>query len=75
MSEVAVDWIKHAFILKFNNISSEVYRQYRVTLSKDVIKRRQNMALADQMDVVSRRVGFVPLPLGCVVRQKRGLQS
>ncbi|XP_065841702.1 transmembrane anterior posterior transformation protein 1 homolog [Oscarella lobularis] len=66
MSEVAVDWIKHAFILKFNNISSEVYRQYRVTLSKDVIKRRQNMALADQMDVVSRRVGFVPLPLGCV---------
>eukprot|EP00118_Oscarella_pearsei_P013330 m.105873 g.105873 ORF g.105873 m.105873 type:complete len:154 (+) comp37238_c0_seq21:808-1269(+) len=68
MSEVAVDWIKHAFILKFNNISSEVYRQYRVTLSKDVIKRRQNMALADQMDVVSRRVGFVPLPLACAVR-------
>jgi hypothetical protein len=66
-SELVVDWIKHAFILKFNNINSDVYKKYRRTLAKDVVTRRKNMALGDQLDAVSRRLGFIPMPLGCLV--------
>ncbi|XP_062523321.1 transmembrane anterior posterior transformation protein 1 homolog [Corticium candelabrum] len=66
-SEFVVDWIKHAFILKFNNINSNVYKDFRRSLAKDVVIHRRNMAPGDQLDVVSRRIGFIPLPLGCLV--------
>lgn len=36
VSEMVVDWIKHAFITKFNDISPDVYRRYRAILSKDL---------------------------------------
>ena len=36
VSEIVVDWIKHAFITKFNDISPDVYRRYRAILSKDL---------------------------------------
>ena len=36
LSEMVVDWIKHAFITKFNDISPDVYRRYRAILSKDL---------------------------------------
>ncbi|KAJ7370372.1 Transmembrane anterior posterior transformation protein 1, partial [Desmophyllum pertusum] len=34
-SEYFVDWIKHAFITKFNNIPVEVYCEYRALLAED----------------------------------------
>ena len=40
MSEMVVDWIKHAFITKFNDISPDVYRKYRAILSKDLVTSR-----------------------------------
>ena len=85
MSEMVVDWIKHAFITKFNDISPDVYRKYRAILSKDLVTsrhgnvRKQTLVLswyvfllsiqakADHCDLVSRRMGFIPLPLGCLV--------
>ncbi|CAB3982800.1 transmembrane anterior posterior transformation 1 homolog [Paramuricea clavata] len=69
-SEVFVDWVKHAFITKFNCISSEVYREYRELLALDAATSRlfgQQRACSDHFDLVSRRLGFIPLPLGCVV--------
>ena len=36
VSEVFVDWTKHAFITKFNDISPDVYREYRSILAKDL---------------------------------------
>ncbi|XP_028391533.1 transmembrane anterior posterior transformation protein 1 homolog [Dendronephthya gigantea] len=68
-SEMFVDWIKHAFITKFNCISSEVYREYRALLSLDATTSRLfgQRARSDHFDLVSRRLGFIPLPLGCVV--------
>ena len=36
VSEVFVDWTKHAFITKFNDISPNVYREYRAILAKDL---------------------------------------
>lgn len=39
-SEVFVDWIKHAFITKFNAISPDVYQKYRAILSRDLATSR-----------------------------------
>lgn len=35
-SEVFVDCVKHAFITKFNDISPDIYRRYRLILSNDM---------------------------------------
>ena len=84
-SEMLVDWIKHAFITKFNDISPDVYRRYRAILAKDLVTSRHGnvsisvymvvinlhvtcmQAKADHCDLVSRRMGFISLPLGCLV--------
>lgn len=66
-SEYFVDWIKHAFITKFNNIPVEVYCEYRALLAEDATSSRQKKAHADHFDLVSRRMGFIPLPLGSLV--------
>ncbi|XP_074614095.1 transmembrane anterior posterior transformation protein 1 homolog [Acropora palmata] len=67
LSEYFVDWIKHAFITKFNNIPVEVYSEYRELLAEDATSSRQKNAHADHFDLVSRRMGFIPLPLGSLV--------
>lgn len=66
-SEYFVDWIKHAFITKFNNIPVEVYCEYRTLLAEDATSSRQKNAHVDHFDLVSRRMGFIPLPLGSLV--------
>ncbi|XP_064630115.1 transmembrane anterior posterior transformation protein 1 homolog [Lineus longissimus] len=67
ISEVLVDWLKHAFIVKFNDISSDVYKEYTISLAYDTAISRQKDAFSDHSDLVSRRMGFTPLPLGCLL--------
>lgn len=38
MSEMAVDWLKHAFITKFNHIRASVYARFSDVLAKDVLQ-------------------------------------
>uniref|UniRef100_A0A3Q1BGK3 Transmembrane anterior posterior transformation 1a n=1 Tax=Amphiprion ocellaris TaxID=80972 RepID=A0A3Q1BGK3_AMPOC len=40
-SEIAVDVVKHAFITKFNDISADVYGEYRASLAFDLVSSRQ----------------------------------
>jgi hypothetical protein len=40
LSEVFVDCVKHAFITKFNDISPDVYKRYRLILSNDMTVSR-----------------------------------
>ncbi|VDP08110.1 unnamed protein product [Soboliphyme baturini] len=61
--EVFVDWLKHAFITKFNEIPFDIYRDFSITLACDVVTSRQKNAFSDHFDQVSRRMGFIPLPL------------
>ena len=62
--EVAVDWIKHAFITRFNDLQvSDIYKEYTVSLAYDMAQIRQKHAFTDQTDLVSRRMGFMPLPI------------
>ncbi|KAM3612599.1 uncharacterized protein V6R79_010813 [Siganus canaliculatus] len=62
VSEVAVDIIKHAFITKFNDITADVYSEYRASLAFELVSSRQKNACTDYSDSVARRMGFIPLP-------------
>ncbi|XP_067845600.1 transmembrane anterior posterior transformation protein 1 homolog isoform X2 [Heptranchias perlo] len=66
-SEIAVDVVKHAFITKFNDITADVYSEYRASLAFDLVSSRQKNAYTDYSDTVSRRMGFIPLPLAVLL--------
>lgn len=55
--------VKHAFITRFNELPSTVYRDYTVSLAYDMSQTRKETAVSDPSDLVARRMGFIPLPL------------
>ena len=66
-SEFFVDWIKHAFITRFNEVPPDVYKDYTTNLAYDLAQTKQKHAFSDHSDIVSRRMGFIPLPLSVVI--------
>lgn len=63
-----VDWLKHAFITKFNHIRPSVYERYTDVLCRDLGACSSSMRMrkhqyVDQSPVVARRLGFASLPL------------
>lgn len=67
IAEVCVDWLKHAFITRFNEIPPEVYGSYSISLAYDMASSKLKSAFSDHSDLISRRMGFIPLPLGVLV--------
>lgn len=67
ITEVLIDWIKHAFITRFNELPVDVYREYTISLAYDMTQTRQKHAFSDHSDLVARRMGFIPFPLGVVL--------
>ena len=67
LAEVFVDWVKHAFITRFNELPVDVYKDYTTSLAYDTAQTRQRHAISDHSDLVARRMGFIPLPLGVVM--------
>ncbi|KAL2077630.1 hypothetical protein ACEWY4_027134 [Coilia grayii] len=67
LSEMAVDVVKHAFITKFNDITADVYSEYKASLAFELISSRQQNAYTDYSDSVARRMGFIPLPLAVLL--------
>ncbi|KAF9109449.1 hypothetical protein BGX27_007595 [Mortierella sp. AM989] len=74
--ETLVDWLKHAFITKFNQIRPSVYGRFVDILSRDLIvgsparlagRNNQQQMFVDQSPMVSRRIGLAALPLACLV--------
>ncbi|KZP34527.1 DUF747-domain-containing protein [Athelia psychrophila] len=70
VSEMLVDWLKHAFITKFNHIRPSVYERYTDVLCRDLasgsaVGRRgaRKHTYVDQSPLVARRLGFASLPL------------
>lgn len=78
-SELMVDWLKHAFITKFNQIRPSIYGKYIDVLCKDLVIGSpgrisgRHHAFVDQSPVVSRRIGFPVLPLACLVSLLRNM--
>ncbi|RKO89149.1 eukaryotic membrane protein family-domain-containing protein, partial [Blyttiomyces helicus] len=74
-TEILVDWLKHAFITKFNGIKPTVYGRFRDSLCKDLAGGRARFlnctqffqASVDPSPTVARRIGFVSIPLACLV--------
>jgi Eukaryotic membrane protein family len=71
-TEIIVDWIKHAFIIKFNGMSPKVYQKYKESLGRDMlgINAKQDSipnSGADKSPLVGKRIGFVAIPLACLV--------
>uniref|UniRef100_A0A1B6K9F4 TAPT1-like protein n=1 Tax=Graphocephala atropunctata TaxID=36148 RepID=A0A1B6K9F4_9HEMI len=71
-AEMIVDWVKHAFITRFNELPFMVYRDYTLSLAYDMAQTRQKNAFTDHSDLVARRMGFIPLPLGVVMLRVLG---
>ncbi|PWN28054.1 DUF747-domain-containing protein [Jaminaea rosea] len=82
-SECLVDWLKHAFITKFNHIRPSVYGRFMDVLCRDLVVAgpadssseaasagggtKRRHTFVDQSPIVSRRLGFAALPLACLL--------
>ena len=66
-SEIAIDWIKHAFVTKFNGISIESYKDYCYQLYDDLLNPEfYNHTFSNRMDLMARKILFIPMPLACL---------
>ncbi|GBB91665.1 hypothetical protein RclHR1_19000003 [Rhizophagus clarus] len=77
LSELLVDWLKHAFITKFNHIRTSIYDRYIDLLSRDLVignptrnsdginNNVRPQKFVNQSPIVSRRIGFAAFPLTC----------
>ncbi|KAK4506348.1 hypothetical protein PRZ48_000078 [Zasmidium cellare] len=59
-SEALVDWCKHAYITKFNNVKPDIYTRFLDVLAKDYYTH----AFADQN--LTKRLGLPVIPLSCL---------
>ena len=41
IAEIIVDWLKHAFITRFNEIPSNVYQEFTLSLAYDLAQTKQ----------------------------------
>jgi hypothetical protein len=62
--EVIVDWLKHAFITRFNKMQSSIFQNFSKIIAMGVIQQDD---IPDACYTTSKRIGFVSLPLACVV--------
>ena len=77
ISEVLVDWLKHAFIAKQNHIRPAVYGRFVDVLCRDILPSQSSVAMdgytqrqssfVDQSPLAIRRLGLAVLPLVCVL--------
>lgn len=64
--EVVVDWIKHAFITKFNAIDASCYDDFRYAICRDFLNCHKDKFIYDHSYTVTRRLGLSQIPLGVV---------
>lgn len=65
LSEVSVDWLKHAFITKFNHIRPSVYGRFIDVLCKDLVGDDESVQSrcidgTDRKNKVSKNFFYVP---------------
>jgi hypothetical protein len=67
--ECLSDWIKHAFISKFNHIDASVYEDFSRVIRKDILsyqKVKEKGVVLDRTYAITRRVGLSQVPLAVV---------
>lgn len=68
-SEMLVDWIKHAFITKFNNIQPRAYQAFFNLITEDIAKDKNSKSIpvGSRTENIASRIGFAVIPLSCLV--------
>ena len=56
--QAVADWIKHAFISKFNHINANVYDDFARVLRKDILNCHKDKVILDQTYAITKRVGL-----------------
>ena len=65
--EVMVDWLKHAFVVKFNFIPPDIYAKFTTALCVDLAEPRgRRRGDSGHAMAIAARIGFVPIPLLCL---------
>jgi len=64
--EAFADWIKHAFIIKTNQLDPALYADYACVLRSDVLNYQADKIVPERTYGIARRVGFPQIPLACV---------
>ncbi|KAI8906405.1 eukaryotic membrane protein family-domain-containing protein [Gorgonomyces haynaldii] len=69
-TEILIDWLKHAFITKFNGIPPLAYRDFRDSLCRDLIgvdpTDNTDKRHSDRTPALAKRIGFVNIPLAAL---------
>jgi hypothetical protein len=52
------DWIKHAFIAKFNHLNANVYDDFSRVLRKDILNCNKDRGMLDHSYAITKRVGL-----------------
>lgn len=79
-AELLVDWIKHAFVIKFNGIQPTIYRRFHSVLCRDLANsvagghedRQAGPHMLQSGAAASTRIGFSCIPLLCLVLRSIG---
>lgn len=81
-TEMIVDWIKHAFIVKFNGLKPNVYDRFMESICRDLLGIKYSSLLErgnhahdqsapeikhDRSPIVSKRIGFISIPIACLI--------
>jgi hypothetical protein len=66
-AELLTDWIKHAFITKFNFLPTRVYPEYALLLAGGVTGIGHEGRSLNHSHAVVKRIGFAHIPLLCVM--------
>ena len=64
--EACADWIKHAFIIKLNQLEPSLYGDFARVLRTDVLKSQKDKIVMERTYGIARRLGFPQIPLACV---------
>lgn len=79
-AELLVDWIKHAFVIKFNGIQPTVYRRFHAVVCRDLAgsvaggreDRQAGPHMLQSGAAASTRIGFSCIPLLVLVLRSVG---
>jgi hypothetical protein len=63
--EIMVDWIKHAFVTKFNAIKPDTYRSFTSIICKDLANTYKSSG--EVFAALTKRLGLVSIPYICTV--------
>ncbi|KAJ8905103.1 hypothetical protein NDN08_001613 [Rhodosorus marinus] len=71
--EIVVDWIKHSSTAKFNGMKYVAYNSFSLVISRDLVASKKHLTTTSiGGSNISKRLGFVTLPMGAFVVRMLG---